>query len=85
MVTGDPLILDTRRFVIYSLIGICVTAPMTITVHFLPPYLQCWQIPCYIVSYMLMCFNISIFNNMFRSLFRAATLLNNCFKVRKSL
>jgi hypothetical protein len=85
MVTGERLILGTRKYVIYGLIFICITAPVTVTMHFLPPYLQYWQIPCYIVSYSVLSTTISIFNNMFRSLFRAATHLNNCFKVRKQM
>jgi len=84
MVTGDQLILDTRRSAIYTIIMICVTSPMTLTMHFLPPYLQYWQIPCYTFSYLLMAVTLCTFSNMFRGLFRAATLLNNCFKVRNS-
>jgi len=83
-VTGDQLILGTRRFSIYSLIGICVGAPLGVAMHFLPPYLQYWQISCYTVSYCVLCATMSTFNNMFQSLFRAVTLINNCFKVRKS-
>jgi len=82
-VTGDQLILDIRRFAIYRLILICVTAPtLMFIMHFLPPYLQYWQISCYAVSYSVFGVTLSIFSTMFRSLFRAATLLNNCFKVR---
>jgi hypothetical protein len=84
MVTGDHLILDTRRFAIYGIIVIFVTAPVTFTMHFQPPYLQYWQIPCHAVSYMVMSVGLCTFSNMFRSLFRAATLLNDCFKVRNS-
>jgi len=84
MITGDQLILGTRKFAIYSLINICVWAPMTLVMHFQPPYLQYWQIPCYTVSFCVLTTTISIFNNMFSCLFRAATLLNNCFKVRNS-
>jgi hypothetical protein len=83
-VTGDHLILDTRRFAIYNLIGICVGATMTVTLHFQPPYLQYWQIPCYTVSFCVLGVTWCTFGNMFRSLFRAATLLNNCVKVRNS-
>jgi len=84
MVTGDHLILGIRRFVIYSLIGTCVGAPVTVVMYFVPPYLQYWQIPCYIVSTCVLGVTMSIFRNMFQSLFRAAKLLNNCFKVRNS-
>jgi len=84
MVTGEPLILDIRRFAICGLIVICITAPVTVAMHFFPPYLQYWQIPCYTVSCCVLAATMSIFNNMFRSLFRAATHLNNCFKVRNS-
>jgi len=83
-VTGDQLILDIRRFAIYSIIAICVTAPGTLTMHNLPPYLEYWQIPCYTVSYCVVVVTMSTFSNVFRSLFRAATLLNYCFKVRNS-
>jgi len=82
MVTGDYIILGTRRFAIYSFIGICFVPPMALTLHFLPPYLPYWQIPCYIVSYCVLGAIMSTFSNMFRSLFRAATILNKCFKVR---
>jgi len=84
MVTGEQLILGTRRIAIYSLIFIFVTSPVSVTMHFLPPYLQYWQIPCYIFSYSVMGVTLGTFNTMFWSLFRAATLLNNCFKVRNS-
>jgi len=84
MVTGDHLILGTRRIVIYSLIAICVGTPMTVIMHFQPPYLQYWQIPCYTVSYSVLGVIMCTFKNMFWSLFRAATLLNNCFKVRNN-
>ena len=83
-VTGERLILGTRRITIYGIIVICVTAPVTFTMHFLPPYLQSWQIPCYTVSYLVMGVTLFTFSSIFRSLFRAATLLNNCFKVRNS-
>jgi hypothetical protein len=82
MVTGDQLILGTRRFAIYSSIGICVTAPASLILHFEPPYLQYWQIPCYTLSYLVMCATLCTFSTMFQSLLIAATLLNNCFKVR---
>jgi hypothetical protein len=84
MVTGDHLILETRRSAIYRIIFVCVTSTVTLTMHFLPPYLQYWQIPCYMFSYLVMGVNLCIFANIFRSLFRVATLLNNCFKVRNS-
>jgi hypothetical protein len=84
MVTGDHLFLGTRRFVTYSLIFICVTAPGSVTMHFQPPYPQYWQIPCFTVSYCVLGTILGIFSNMFGSLFRAATHLNNCFKVRNS-
>jgi hypothetical protein len=83
-VTGDDLILGTRKIAIYSLIALCVGAPGTLAVHFLPPYLQYWQVPCYTVSYLVMGTNMNIFSNMFQSLFKAWTLLNNCFKVRNN-
>jgi len=83
-VTGDHLIVGTRRIVIYSLISICVGTPMTFTLHFYPPYVQYWQIPCYAVSYCVLGVTLCTFSNMFRSLFRAATTLNSCFKVRNS-
>ena len=84
VVTGDNLILGTRRFAIYSLIAICVAAPTTVSLHFQPPYLQYWQIPCYTVTYCVLGVTLCTFNIMFCSLFRAATILNNCFKVRNS-
>ena len=84
MVTGDHLFLGTRRFAIYGIIFICVTASVTVAMHFLPPYLQYWQVPCYTLSYLVMSVNLGTFSNMFRSLFTAATNLNNCFKVRNS-
>jgi hypothetical protein len=84
MVTGDQLILDTRRIAIYSIIVICATAPFTLTMHIQPPYLQYWQIPSYTVSYFVMGVTLSTFSNILRSLFRSATLLNICFKVRNS-
>ena len=83
-VTGDRLILSKRKFAIYSLIVICVTSPITLTLHFLPPYLQYWQIPCCSLSFLVLSVTISTFSNMFLCLFRAATLLTNCFKVRNS-
>jgi len=83
-VTGNQLILGTRRVAIYGIIVICVTAPATFGVYFLPPYLKYWQIPCYTVSYLVMGVTLCKFSNIFRSLFRAGTLLNNCFKVRNS-
>jgi len=76
MVTGDHLILGTRRFVIYTLISICVGIPTTVIFHFQPPYLQYWQIPCYTLSCCILGVILCTFNNMFRSLFRAATILN---------
>jgi hypothetical protein len=85
MVTGDHLILNTRRFAVYSLIMLGVTAPMTFTMHVVPPYPEYWQIPCFIVSYLVMAVILYIFSNMLQSLFRAATLLNDCFKVRNSI
>ena len=84
MVTGDQLILDPRRFAIYGVTLISVTATVTVTLHFQPPYLQYWQIPSYTFSYLVFSVTLCIFSNIFRSLFRAATLLNNCFKVRNS-
>jgi len=81
-VTGDHLILGIRRFAIYSLIVICVGAPGTLAIHFLPPYLEYWQTPCYTVSCLVIGAIMNIFSSIFRSLFIAATLLNNCFKVR---
>jgi len=84
MVTGDQLILGTRRSAICSLIVICVTSTVTLTMHFQPPYLQYWQIPCYTLSHFVMGVNLCTFSNIFQSLLRAATLLNNCFKVRNS-
>ena len=84
VVTGDHLILGTRRFAIYGLILTCVTSPVMFLLHFQPPYLQYWQIPCYVFSYLVTGVTLCTFGTMFRSLFRAATLLNNCFKVRNS-
>ena len=84
MVTGDHLILGTRRIAFCGLIATCVTSPVTLTLHFYPPYLPYWQIPCYTVSYLVLCTLMCTFSNMFRSLFGAATLLNSCFKVRNS-
>jgi len=84
METGDQLILGRRRTAIYGLIVVAVTAPVVFTLHFQPPYLPYWQIPCYIVSYVVMSVILCTFSNMFGSLFRAATILNNCFKVRNS-
>jgi len=84
MVTGDQLVLGIRRFATYTVIAVCVGAPMTITLHFQPPYLQYWQIPCYILSYLVMGATLSTFSNLFQSLLTAATILNNCFKVRNS-
>ena len=84
MVTRDHLNLGTRRIVIYSLIAICVGTPITVLFHFQPPYLQYWQLPCYTLNYCVLSVMMSTFNNIFRSLFRAATILNNCFKVRNS-
>ena len=84
MATGDHLILGIRRTAIYTLISICVGAPITLILHFLPPYLPYWQMPRYIVSYCMLCTIMSTFSSIFRSLFRAATLLNSCFKVRNS-
>jgi hypothetical protein len=84
MVTGDHLILDTRRFAIYMTIFLCVSTPLTFSMHFIPPYLEYWQIPCYTVSYLVVGLILCTFRNIFLSLFRAATLLNTCFKVRNS-
>jgi len=84
MVTGDQLVLGTRRGVIYRIIFLSLTAPSTVALHFLPPYLQYWQIPCFILSYLVMGVIFATFSTMFQSLLRAATLLNNCFKVRNN-
>jgi hypothetical protein len=84
MVTGDHLILGTRKFDIYSLIGLSVTALGTVALHFQPPYLQYWQIPCYTIALYVLGANMSTFSHIFLSVYRAATLLNNCFKVRNS-
>ena len=84
MVTGDHLVLGIRRFAIYRIIILILTAPVTVTMHFLRQYLQYWQIPCYILSYLVMGATLCIYSTMFRSLLRAAMLLNNCFKVRNS-
>jgi len=85
MVTGDHLILGTRRIVIYMSIATCLSTPGMVMLHFLPPYLHYWQIPCYFLSFFLMSVTICTFSSIFQSLFRAATLLNNCFKVRNSI
>jgi len=84
MVTGEQLILGIRRFAIYSLIGICGWAPGAVIMHFQPPYLEYWQIPCYTLSLYVLGTTMSTFGSMLHSLFKAATLLNNCFKVRNS-
>jgi len=84
VVTGEHLILGTRRFAIFSSITVCVMAPSSFTLHFQPPYLQYWQIPCYTFASCVLATNMNIFSTMFQSLFRAATLLNNCFKVRNN-
>jgi len=84
VVTGEQLILGTRRIAIYSLIAICVVAPTTVVLHFQPPYLQYWQIPCYTLSSCILGVTLCTYSTTFRSLLRAATILNNCFKVRNS-
>jgi hypothetical protein len=83
-VTGDHLILNTRRFAIYVTIIFCVSTPLTVSMHFVPPYLEYWQIPCYTVSYLVVGMFLCTVRNIFLSLFRAATLLNSCFKVRNN-
>ena len=83
-VTGNRLILNTRRFTIYILMVVCVTSPSMLIMYFVPPYLHWWQIPCYWLSYLVMGMTICTFSTMFESLFRAGTLLNSYFKVRKS-
>ena len=83
-VTGDRLILNTRRFTIYILMVVCVTSPSMLIMYFVPPYMQWWQIPCYWLSYLVMGMTTCTFSTMFESLFRAGTLLNSYFKVRKS-
>jgi hypothetical protein len=82
-VTGDHLIFE-GRIIIYRIILIGVTSVFVITLHFIPPYIESWEIPCYILSFLVMGVTLSIFRTMFWSLFRAVTLLNNCFKVRNS-
>jgi hypothetical protein len=59
-------------------------APLTVSLHFVPPYIEYWQMPCYTLSFLVMSMTISTSIIMFRSLSRAAALLNNSFKVRKS-
>ena len=82
VVTGEHLILGTRRLAIFCSIAVSVMVPGSFTLHFQPPYLQYWQIPCYTFAFCVLATNMNIFSTMFQSLFRAATLLNNCFKVR---
>jgi hypothetical protein len=84
MVTGDQLILGIRRIAIYRITFLSLMASLMVILHFQPPYLQYWQIPCYIFSFCVSSVTYCTFSGIVRSLFRAATLLNNCFKVRKS-
>jgi hypothetical protein len=59
-------------------------SPMTLTLCVLPPYLQFWQITCYFFSFLVMGTTMGIFSITFRSLLIVATLLNKCFKVKKT-
>ncbi|GFG36031.1 hypothetical protein Cfor_05620, partial [Coptotermes formosanus] len=80
MVTGDRLILGTKRQVILCILCMCAIAPTTLTLHMVSPQLQYWQSPSYSVSFLVMGTTLAIFNVMFRSLLTVATLLNKCFK-----
>jgi hypothetical protein len=84
MVTGDRVILGTKRSAIYSLTCTCAMTPTTLILHVFPPHLPYWQLPCYSISVLVMGTILSIFTITFRSLLTAATLLNKCFKVRNS-
>jgi hypothetical protein len=84
MVTGDRVILGTKRSAIYSLAFACAMAPITLMLHVFPPHLPYWQVPCYSITFLMTGTIMSVFTITFRSLSTVATLLNKCYKVRNS-
>ncbi|PNF13585.1 hypothetical protein B7P43_G18230 [Cryptotermes secundus] len=83
-VTEEHVTLNIKRRCIYCSIFTCVLDSTAIALHFLPPYLEIWKLPCYFVCFLVMNKTISFFGNMLRGLFISATILNKCFKVRKN-
>jgi hypothetical protein len=84
-VTEQNLVLNKKRSSIYAIIMSCIAGSPVVVLWVYPPYLECWQLVCYIVSFVVMCLVAHLFGSIYRSIITAATLLNTCFKVRKNL
>jgi hypothetical protein len=82
-VTEEHLVLNVKRTYIYRIIVISIMMISMIPVKSLQPHLHYWHILCCSVCFCVVSIAITTFSGVFRSLGKAAIILNTCFKVRE--